>query len=284
MPIEPRFNVTVCTLGQNPNLWNIVKDFVSIITNFDSESILTIVFNGQVSLPSTEIERVRFFLEPKMGYATVRNRALEVNPNGFNLVFIDDDETISLEWLINLRRGHINFPTAILAGPVEPLNEHVYSYRRSTANRFSANQYGALMVKAPSCNLLIPNIVAKSELCYFDEFFNRGGEDTDLTYRLTTSGFEIRWISDAKIYEIEDASRLSREWLAKRQVRDSLNHTLAYKRNHTSFQNFNFLMKLSRNLLASSIFALLSSRFQVKVVSNFRAIISLLTGKFQGLP
>ncbi len=275
-----KFNITVCSTGKNPNLKSIIDNFYDIQKYTEEELILTVVINGDslenFSFPSY----VRVFLEENLGYASVRNRALLANPLGYNLIFIDDDEIITREWLCSLIIAHKIHPKSLLAGPVKPVHVHEFSYRATTDLRLSKIPNGAQLSKAPSCNLLIPSHALLSPSCYFDEFFQLGGEDTDLTYRLTRTGFDLRWVKDAVLLEIEDPSRLTESYLNSRIRKDSCNHALAYRRNHSAHLNMLFSLRLLRNITVLYFLKLVTSRSRLTLEANVSALSAFLRGKF----
>src|SRR5664279_6229129 len=68
---------------------------------------------------------VRSVVEPKPGIAAARNRVLDETAAADLLVFIDDDERPTAEWLAHLLETFDRSPGAGVVGPVVSEYEHV---------------------------------------------------------------------------------------------------------------------------------------------------------------
>ncbi|WP_427016757.1 glycosyltransferase family 2 protein [Pseudarthrobacter sp. P1] len=132
---------------------------------------------------------------------------------GFDyIVFVDDDEIVSIDWLRLLLDTAIAYDCAGVTGPVSPIGLpdgelplHIRA-RRLTGNRMDTAGAGNLLLKLDRIVNIDFNI----------DWPMRGGEDTDFTYRITKSGKEIIWCDEAEVFEPVDISRRSVFWLVNR--------------------------------------------------------------------
>jgi len=169
-------------------------------------------------------ERVRYVHEPEPGIAAARNRALDEAKDADLLVFIDDDETPSPQWLRTLLGTWVEHRCAAVAGPVEPVYEADIDDWIEATEVFTRRQRttGTVLRGAATNNLLLDLRVLRRLGLRFDERFGiTGGSDTMLTYRLTHEGEVIRWCDEATVCDIIPASRLSRDWILRRTTRTS---------------------------------------------------------------
>lgn len=151
------------------------------------------------------------------GVARGRNSALEkISQGGFDyLAFVDDDQVVSKSWiwaLVACARAH---PTAVaVAGPVQPIG--LSTGREGLLYRRAERSTGELVPAAGAGNLLLNMHAFGDER--FDSAFDRGGEDTELTMRLTRRGLNIVWCNEAECFESVPAQRLGRRYRINRAM------------------------------------------------------------------
>jgi len=277
-----KINISVCTSGDIEKLDTFIKSYLSIKPDERIGVKLTLIVNQKIFDKKRYPSFIRFRLEPKKGFASVRNRALRSNPPNHNLIFIDDDQIVNQEWLREIRRFSAIYPGEILSGPVLPINENNRSsYRAQIWHEMQKIKPYSSVSKAASNNLLIPPKVLNDPHCMFDEFFNSGGEDTDLTMRLTQNGFIIRWIPTAIVHEIESLERFSQQWIQNRILKDYQNYAIAFRRNNSSFLNLIQFYRFIGNILICFVFSFFNKKFALKLLGNSYALRAFVSGKWK---
>ena len=230
--MNEKYCLTVCTLGDNPQLIECINALVQLKLNSQYLLEVLVVVNSE-RIDLTLPEGVTVIFEPQRGYSSVRNRAISAIPNGANVIFLDDDEIPSTEWLNALVTAHLNYPDDVIAGPVYPehRNEQI-SYRGLASMKYSKFEDDSFMKQAPTANMLIPGRLIQEELIHFDEIFNfSGSEDTDLCFRLRKYGIKIRFTKNAILFERQKPERYDPDYLKKRKLRDISNYSLVVRRN-----------------------------------------------------
>ena len=159
------------------------------------------------------------------GISAVRNAILdEAKRRGVDFIaMIDDDETASPEWLVNLLAMQRETSADIVGGPVQfrfafqPSQEVVDSRTFRTATRPPGKTFplwgtANFVVSAPS--------LAKADWPKFDDEFGlSGGEDTEWFKRLCNLGLLVAWAPNALTIEEVGADRATREWILRRAYR-----------------------------------------------------------------
>jgi len=167
---------------------------------------------------------IRYAHEPRPGISAARNRALREAGDAAALVFFDDDEHPSPDWLATIVGAWRAWGCAAVAGPVEaqlavPAEPWVLGtgvFDRPT------RPTGARVRGAGAGNLLLDLRVVRELGLRFDERLGLvGGEDTLFTHALVHAGAEIRWCDEAAAVEYVPAERLTRRWVRRRCFRSA---------------------------------------------------------------
>jgi len=243
--LDEQYVVGICTRGTRPTLDLFLEKFSPTMAEHAENVRIVIVVNGDGELVLPENPNVLIVREPRVGIAHARNRVLQVIEANENLIFIDDDEYPDSAWFSNLIAAHKQFPEDLIVGPVREVDHAGKVVADSKIRPISNTPTGTLRKTAATNNLLIPAEVIKSGFVYFDLYFNHGGSDSDLSFRLINRGFKIRWVADAIMYEVEDADRENIEWAYNRDRRNAAIYSVAIKRNSTfKFMMMYFVKKL----------------------------------------
>lgn len=168
------------------------------------------------------VDGIRYIHEPRPGISAARNRALEEAADADALIFLDDDELPSADWLARLVAAWREWDCAAVVGPVparlmgsaEPwvLGSGIFDRPRHVTGR--------RMHGAGAGNLLLDLHRVRALGLSFDERFGlTGGEDTVFTRQLVRAGEEIRWCDEAEAVELIPADRLTRSWVLTRSFR-----------------------------------------------------------------
>lgn len=280
--LDEHYVIGICTKGTRPTLDLFLEKFGPILREHEESVRIVIAVNGDGELVLADYPNVSVVREPRLGIAYARNRVLqEIGPNE-NLIFIDDDEYPDQDWFPNLIAVHKKFPGDLVVGPVREVDSSGDIVADSKIRPISNTPTGTLRKTAATNNLLIPYAVLNSGFVYFDLFFNHGGSDSDLSFRLINRGFKIRWVADAIMYEVEDADRVDVEWAYRRDRRNAAIYSVVIKRNST----FHFmLMYFVKKLMQFSVYSILqftSSSNRRKFELYKIGLKALLTGKQTG--
>lgn len=169
-------------------------------------------------------EAAKYVSEPRPGISNARNAGIYAAQGSEFVVFVDDDEHVSAGWLEALLDTVHKYDADAVAGPViSLLNENCPPWIQHSGlfNR-SRRPTGTQISEAGAGNLLIRRSVL-TELS-LTEWFRpdlglSGGEDADLTRRMTAMGYRIIWCDEAEVWEEVPPQRTTFDWLAKRFVR-----------------------------------------------------------------
>lgn len=202
-----------------PENWQIQ---ILIVDNACSQSCKELT--EQLSLTS-EI-KIHYFAESRLGIPFARNRAcvesLKVNADW--IIFIDDDETASKNWLIAYASALEKNKTNILTGPVKYIFPE--NHEKWLGNKgFRDIPDGAELKRAATNNVMFSSSILKilSPDQWFDEKMKLiGGSDSEFFTRLVNLGEKIVFVKQAEVIEPVTMSRLSMRWRLGRQFHSSI--------------------------------------------------------------
>jgi len=269
--VNEQYYLTVCTRGNNPQLEECIKTLVQLKFNSPHMLEVLVVINSErvdVAFPRDVI----VIFEPHRGYSSVRNRAISAIPKEVNVIFLDDDEIPSVDWLDALVSAHLNHPEDVIAGPVYPEQGiDQTSYRSLASRKYSKFEDGSLMKQAPTANMLIPASMIQKGWIHFDPIFNlSGSEDTDLCFRLRNFGARIRFAKKAILFERQKPERFDPDYLKKRRMRDVCNYSLVIRRNSNAWKVTWRFTTLVARIIHFGIFGVVNSdaRHELRVYSK----------------
>lgn len=163
----------------------------------------------------------RYVVEPRPGISAARNRALSESAQSDLLIFIDDDERPSTDWLPLMVRTWLESGSAAVAGAVQstfapPLDPWIEAGGFFTRRRLPT---GTIIEVAATNNLLLDlRRVRDLGLTFDEEFGLTGGEDTLFTRALTASGSTIAWCNEAMVTDVVPTDRATRRWVLLRAM------------------------------------------------------------------
>ncbi|MDJ0312328.1 glycosyltransferase [Arthrobacter sp. H35-D1] len=165
---------------------------------------------------------LHFANEVQPGISAGRNRALAESADVDLLVFIDDDELPSKEWLRALLVQYGSCGAAAVVGPVVADFSHEPSPWIVDGEVFTRRNFasGTRQDAAATSNLLLDLRQIRAMGLSFDERFGlSGGSDTLFTRQLVERGGSIIWCHEAIVVEPVPVGRLTREWVLRRSFR-----------------------------------------------------------------
>lgn len=201
---------------------------VLVIDNDPLASAKDIV--GSIAAERPEVP-LRYHVESVSGITAGRNRALAEAEaaNDDLLVFIDDDERPSEEWLALLLDTFEKTAAAAVVGPVisrfevEP-DEWVSAGEFFTRRRLPT---GSRVEVAATNNLLLDLRVVREIGLTFDPAFGiTGGGDTMFSRTLSRTAGHLVWCDEAIVWDVVPASRVTKDWVVRRAFRSGNSWTL----------------------------------------------------------
>jgi succinoglycan biosynthesis protein ExoM len=165
---------------------------------------------------------INYYLETSQGLSHARNRAVREAKDSDFCCFVDDDQEVSPDWLLQLFRCQTDFNADAVWGPNPPVfSRKVPAY----IEKFHAPDlfgYGEIVRKAHTNCLLVRKECLDKLDGPFDERLNyTGGEDSYMTSVLSDMGCIIRFNPDAVAYEIIPEERTSVKYVIRRTFRIS---------------------------------------------------------------
>lgn len=165
---------------------------------------------------------------PQKGLSNVRNEllsiALRLNPT--YVVFIDDDEYASGNWLKELVSTLTSNKADVVVGPViSVFEQEVPEY---TSYWFAKGDHpnNSRIKFVASNNLIISTEFLLKSRIQFDQRFNTtGAEDTYFGIQAEQEGANIYWAKKAIVYETVPEKRTNLNWLLKRRYRGAITFT-----------------------------------------------------------
>lgn len=196
---------------------------------------------------------IRYSTFPEKGLANVRNellrKAFELNPDF--IVFVDDDEKVTQEWLNELVKTALRNHGDMVMGPVISLLAGRTSRYISCWIERPTFSNNAEMDFIRTGNLLINAVSLKQKNVWFDERFNfTGGEDSYFGKQMIKKGAKIYWAAKAVVHETVPEGRANIRWLIKRYYNGANIYTRILKLENQYF-------KLFKKILVSFVYIMI---------------------------
>jgi succinoglycan biosynthesis protein ExoM len=184
------------------------------------------------------------------GLSNVRNelirRGLLLNPDF--LVFIDDDEYVTKEWISSLVETIINNNADAARGPVVAIAEEKCPDRIWCW--FSRESYpdGSRIYSFTTGNLILRVTSLKKYNIWFDNRFNLTGfEDSYFGIQMIKKGSVIYWSDKSVAYESIPGNRTTLRWLMLRTYNSAITYTYMLKLEKE-------YLKLSKKIAVSTLY------------------------------
>src|SRR5262249_36658331 len=144
------------------------------------------------------------------------------NSNGDFLAFIDDDETVSKEWLTELLAVALQSGADAVLGPVRAVysNEAPGWMRKGDFHSITPIWVKGEIRTGYTCNVLLRRASPRVAGRRFNLARGQtGGEDTEYFTHLHRAGGTIAFAPKAVVHEIVPSNRARFSWLTKRRFR-----------------------------------------------------------------
>ena len=223
--------VAVCTSNRADSLGGLLSSLRDL-DQAPCHWVLLVIDNPPAAETKAVVDRARdalsgpisveYLAAETQGLPNARNIALRqaLARNARAVVFIDDDETVSTDWLQQLWARHLEVPDEVVFGPARTVladNAPEWVERSGLAHR-AEFETGTRHPHCPTNNTLVPTSVLGDT--WFDPAFNAtGGSDTDFFTRLVSKGAVISYCREAVVYEAWDLDRASASYLRERAHR-----------------------------------------------------------------
>lgn len=212
------------------------------------------------------VHELYYYYFPVKGLSNVRNemikKGLELNPDF--LVFIDDDEYVSAEWLNELVKNIVFNNGDMTMGPVrsvvsEKIPDNVScwldrdDYPDNTRLKFIRT--GNLIIRVSS--------ILQYKISFDVRFNLTGGEDSYFGVQMIRKGASIFWASKAVAWETVPDDRANIKWILKRHYNGANKYAYILKIEHDR-------MKILRKFLISILYMILGICASVFTLVPFR--------------
>jgi succinoglycan biosynthesis protein ExoM len=165
---------------------------------------------------------VTYCVEPKQNIALARNQAI-AHATGEFIAFIDDDEFVAKDWLLNLFNTCQSLAVDGVLGPVKPHFDQEPPQWVKRGGFFDRPDhptgYAILWKNGRTGNVLFRRSVLKKIGEPFRKHFQTAGEDVDFFRRvIEEQGHRFVWCTEAIAWEVVPASRCTRSYLLRRAL------------------------------------------------------------------
>lgn len=175
---------------------------------------------GVSSFAASSPIAVQYCVECEQNIALARNKAIE-NASGDYVVFIDDDEFPTEDWLLTLFKACKRYDVAGVLGAVKPHFEEEPPkwivkgkfWQRPTPPTGSVIE----REEGRTGNVILKAGLFKGNQEPFRREF-RGGEDGDFFSRMIAQGHVFVWCNEAVVYEVVPPKRWKRSFILRRSL------------------------------------------------------------------
>jgi succinoglycan biosynthesis protein ExoM len=225
-------------------------------------------------------------VEPQQNIALARNRALS-HLSADYFVFVDDDESVSKQWLTSLLSCMKSHNADFVFGPVfSALPKNAPDWAAACFKK-KPQQTGTLLEFGGAGNVMGKRSAIDRPVVRFNPAFGlTGGEDTDLFYRLFLSGRRLVWCNEAWATELVPDARLTLQWIRRRGYRGGQTYRRIFVTRYPAYRKaLWFLTKLFQvviGILMAPVIRLLSYPSYVALTVRIAAASGQLSSCFSG--
>lgn len=202
---------------------------VLVVENDQALTVTPLVEALDAQIPG----RATAVLEPQLGISFARNVPIEhAIEHGYDwLAFVDDDEVVDADWLVNLWRTAEEHELDLIGGPVDQTGPKgvalskseqmvLDTYVGNCARRRAALQDQILIDQEVYTNnwLCRVDLLRSSGIRFEAALALSGGEDQKLSRDLRAIGARIGWARDANVTETVPRARLTAGYYFKRKL------------------------------------------------------------------
>ena len=163
-----------------------------------------------------------YVVEERAGIPFARNRGVSAAGDVDWFAFVDDDETVAPEWLIELLRVAGAYGADVVTGTVLPRFVQAPPAWMRAGRFFERPRFptGTTIGYARTSNALVAShLLTATERPFNEALAHTGGSDTHFFQRVRLAHGKIVWADAAVVEESVPASRMRAQWLVKREYR-----------------------------------------------------------------
>lgn len=288
-------NIAICTCAREQLLAVCLQSLNKLQVPERVEVIISVIDNSADGSARAVVERLRttsqftidYVTEPRRGIPFARNRAIDhaIERSVDHLIFIDDDEYASPQWLSELIAfSRTKQGAAIVSGDVRSVVpdsvpadiSHLFNRERSAGT-------GDRLDTCATDNVLIPlQQIRKNKLRFDESSPLAGGTDTIFFVTATLRGVEIYKCREALVHETVPLSRANLRWLSRRKYRAGV--TDAWRKRQRGRSGVGILASSLQRVVTNLLVCATASVTNRKVLRNKAWLnICKATGTLMGL-
>lgn len=222
--------ICICTRNRQDGLRKLLDSLMKMQAPLDTKISVVVVENDSKNFSESIVNeftlkskiKTNYFLETRQGLAFARNRTVNEAGKCDFCCFVDDDQVVAPDWLVELVKCQSEYDADGVWGPNPPI---FYGKVPSYIREFHMPEmydYGTI-VRFGYTNCLL---LRKSYLDRIDGPFDlrlnfTGGEDNYLTWHITNLGGIIRYNPNAIAYELIPQNRATIKYVIKRTYNNS---------------------------------------------------------------
>jgi glycosyltransferase involved in cell wall biosynthesis len=191
---------------------------IVVVDNDSAASARDLVTGYRERVPG----RLIYVVEDQPGIPFARNRAIAAAGIVDWYAFVDDDETVATDWLVELLRVARGYDADVVTGTVLPRFVQTPPAWVRDGGFFERPRFptGTTISYARTSNALVAgHLLTSSERPFNEALARSGGSDTHFFQRVRLGKGKIVWADDAVVQESVPASRVRAQWLVKREYR-----------------------------------------------------------------
>lgn len=245
--------ICICTRNRQEGLEKLLNSIINTQIPPDTRISIIVVENDVIANSQKTVNEfsskcnfsISYFLETQQGISYARNRSVKEALNSNFCCFVDDDQIVASDWLIELVKCQREFDADGVWGTNPPIfNKVVPQYIR----KFHAPEtfkYGEIVIKAyTNCLMIRKEWLDKIEGPFDLRLNFTGGEDRYLTYLISKKGGIIRCNPQAIAYEIIPESRTTIKYVLRRMYKMSNTALFVNSLEDQSFSKWSALPRL----------------------------------------
>ncbi|WP_054199116.1 glycosyltransferase family 2 protein [Clostridium baratii] len=259
--MEDKIGIFIPTCNRVEMLNKLIDKLLSndFIKSSNNNIYIYIIDNDKLETAKEMVEgykkdNIFYFVEPNKGYASVRNKCLEVarDEECKYIAFIDDDEYPSSNWLESMYNRIIKENNDAVIGPVYAIIDN-NAPKWIKKNKYKFNRCDEKARYSGNIMLNMKSI----EKIYFDNNFDKyGGEDVNFFNLMNKKGKNnIVLEKKAVVYEYMPLYRTKIKWFLRRALNSGISDAISEK-SHKRFVN---LVKILIKGLYNIIYGVLLS-------------------------
>lgn len=226
MASKPDISICIPTAQRAASLERLLKSIVHLRTDGFTYEVIIVDDAFECGRPvaltmQQKIGKLRYFVEPRKGIPYGRNLCVNES-HGDWIAFVDDDESVDPEWLIQYWKMAQQHDADGFFGP-QIFKEETTPPKWLIMKVFFYNRRhptGTIMkfgYTLSSGNTFLKRSLFQKYAYQFDPVYSRLGEDTKLYSQMVLDGRTFIWCEEAIVTEFVDQTRLTFKWLWNRR-------------------------------------------------------------------